>query len=294
MAESLSAVARDLYGLEPSEFTAARNNRARQLKPEDAALAAQVASLKKPSPAAWVVNLLSREKSADITALLGLGERMRTAQEQLDRDDLRRLGAERRSAVAALTRAGADRAAALARPLTGSVLSEVEQTLQAGTSDAGAAAAVASGLLIKPLRAIGYEPVDLTGAVAVPDVEPWVPPEEYPGTPGRDPVRLADVRRRKEAGREAERLEKDADAADVELDALQRRASRLSLRRTSLDAEIAELREQLDTAERSLAAVTTDEATLTDARVRAEGDAERARALAEEARATADALASTD
>jgi hypothetical protein len=295
MADTLTIVAQDLYGLEPGDFTAARNARAQQLKPENPALAKLVAALKKPSPAAWVVNLLARENSEDVAALLGIGERMRAAQEQLQRDDLRRLGGERRSAITALTRAGADRAAERGHPPTGSVLSEVEQTLQAGTSDADAAAAVASGLLVKPLRAAGYEPVDLTDAVAVPDLDPWVAPNETSGAAApRDPVQLADVRRRKEATREAERRERDADAADAEVDALDRRAHRLRLRRTGLDAEIAELREQLEAAESALAAVTDDNAALADDLARARTESERARALADEARAAVEALDAAD
>jgi hypothetical protein len=294
MVPSLASVARELYALDPADFTAARNARARELKPTDAPLATQVAALKKPSPAAWVVNLLARENTEDLAALLGLGEQMRAAQDQLDRDELRRLGGQRRSAVAALTRSGADIAAGHGHPPTGGVLSEVEQTLQAATSDATASAAVASGLLVKPLQAVGYEPVDLDGAVAVPDLEPWTAPAGADAGPLRDPVQLADVRRRKEAKRQAERLERDAEAAEAEIDALNRRAQRLALRRSSLEAEVAELREQLDTAEAALAAVTDDDGAVVDALTRAQADAATGRAQALDARRAADALDRSD
>jgi len=286
----LSAVARELYGLQPQDFTAARNARAQDLKPSDAALAKQVQALRKPAPAAWVVNLLTRENTDDLTALLDLGERMRTAQEQLDRDGLRRLGGERRVAVTALARAGADLAAGLGHPPTVAVLGEVEQTLLAGTSDPAAAGAVASGLLVRPLRAGGFDPVDLDGAVAVPDAASWTASPGGSRSPAPpDPVQLADVRRRKEARAETERLERDADAAAAEVDALERRAHRLELRRASLEAEIAELREQLDTAEAALATVTDDENALTDARRQATRAADEARTRARDARDAADA-----
>ena len=295
MVATLTDVARELYGLQPPDFTAARNTRARELKSADAALARQIAALKKPSPAAWVVNLLVRENADELTALLDLGEQMRTAQEQLDRDALRRLGGERRAAVAGLTRAGADLAGGLGHPPTAGVLGEVEQTLQAATSDPAAAAAVASGLLVRPLRAEGYEPVDLDGAVAVPDPESWPAPRGASRTAAPpDPVQLADVRRRKEARREAERLERDADAAQAEIDAVDRRAHRLELRRASLEAEIAELREQLDTATAALAAVADDESALAETRTQAHTAVEHSRNQARDARAAADALEPAD
>lgn len=294
MVAVLAAVARELYGIRPQDFTAARNARAQELKPAEAALAKQVAALRKPAPAAWVVNLLARENTDDLTALLDLGEQMRNAQEQLDRHALRRLGGERRTAVTALARAGAVLAAGLGHPPTDAVVGEVEQTLLAGTSDPAAAGAVASGLLVKPLRAGGFDPVDLDGAVAVPDAAPWTasPAASRPAPP--DPVQLADVRRRKEARAEADRQERDADAADAEVEALERRAHRLELRRASLQAEIAELREQLDTAEAALATVTDDENALADARSQATRAADDARTRARDARDTADALEKTD
>jgi hypothetical protein len=291
MAATLADVARQLYGLSPQEFTAARNARARELKAEDGVLGKQIGALRKPSPAAWIVNLLARERTEDLTALLDLGEQMRTAQEQLDRDALRRLGGERRTSVAALARAGADLAAGFDRPPTAGVLGEVEQTLQAATSDPAAAAAVASGVLVKGLRSVGYEPVDLDDAVAVPDAESW-PATGRGSAPPPDPVKLADVRRRKEAKREADRLEHEADAADAELEALERRAHRLELRRASLDAEIAELREQLDTAETALAALDDDDTALADARAEASRNADESHRSARAARKAADALES--
>ena len=300
MAATLADVARDLYGLQPQDFTAARNARAQESKAADAALAKQIAALRKPSPAAWIVNLLARENTDDVAALLDLGEQMRTAQEHLDRDALRRLGGERRTAVAALAQAGADLADGVGRPPTSSVLGEVEQTLQAATSDPAAATAVASGLLVKALRSVGYEPVDLDDAVAVPEPESW--PTTGSGSrsggsrsaPPPDPVKLADVRRRKEAKREADRLEHEADAADADIEALERRAHRLALRRASLDAEIEELREQLETAETALAALAAEERALADARTEAHRDADESRRNARAARKAADALDPVD
>jgi len=293
MAVSLTAVARELYGLAPADFTAQRNARARDLKPTDAALATQVAALRKPSPAAWVVNLIARERADRLEALLRLGEQMRGAQERFDRDELRRLGAERREAVAGLAREAADLAQAAGHPPSASVLGEVEQTLQAATTDPEAAAAVAAGLLVRALRAVGFEPVDLLDAVAVPGAA--AAPAPKPASPGgAPPVQLHQVRLRKEARREAERLEGDAEAAVAELDALDRRAHRLELRRQSLEAEVADLREQLREAESTLTTVTDDAQALVDARTPAQAEADTASRRAREARTAAEALAAPD
>lgn len=297
MAATLTAIALDLYGLQPQEFTAARNYRVRELTPTDAPLATQVAALRKPAPAAWLVNLLARQSADELDALLRLGERMRSAQEQLDREDLRRIGGERRTLVAALTRQGAEAAAGLGHPPTPNVLAEVEQTLLAGTTDAAAAAAVASGLLVKPLRAEGFGAVELAGAVAVPDPEPWHGASPRSGSPTGStpsPVDLAEVRRRKEARLQADRLEREADTAAAENEALDRRAHRLALRRASLEAEIAELREQLDTAQAGLRGVADDEKALAEARASARVAAEESSRRARAARASADALGHSD
>jgi hypothetical protein len=293
MVATLADVARPLYDLAPQDFTAARNSTARELKSADAALAKQVAALRKPSPAAWVVNLLARRSADGMAELVRLGQQMRAAQEQFDRDALRRLGTQRRDAVAALAGAGAELAAGHGHPPTGAVLTEIEQTLQAATSDDEAAAAVSSGLLVRALRAVGFEPVDLDGAVAVPGAATAVLPAPS-SDPPKSPVQLADVRRRKEARLEAERQERDAEAATAELDSLDRRAHRLDLRRTSLEAEISDLREQLDTAEAALRTAAAEAATLAETRERAEAAVEEASRRAVEARAAADALDASD
>jgi hypothetical protein len=291
MVDTLATIARELYALDPGEFTAARNAAARQAKATDAVRAGEVAALRKPSPAAWLVNLLARHRADALDAVLRLGERMRVAQEQLDRAELGRLGAERRAAVAALAREGASLAAERGRPPTASVLGELEQTLQAATTDASAAAAVRSGLLMRALRATGFEPVDLDGAVAAPGASALAPTRgSAPAAGPPTPVQLADVRRLKEARQEADRLEREADTAVADLDALDRRNHRLQVRRTSLEAEIAELREQLGVAESALTAVAEDASALADAHGRALREVEESASRARAARAIAGAI----
>ena len=69
-----------LYGLPFGEFTAARNNLAKQLKKDgDKDAAEEVASLPKPTVSAWAVNHLFTTHSDDMEELLASGERARKA-----------------------------------------------------------------------------------------------------------------------------------------------------------------------------------------------------------------------
>jgi hypothetical protein len=63
MDEELRRVAADLYALDPSEFTAARDARAAETRQAgDRELAAAVKGLRRPSAAAAALNLLARER----------------------------------------------------------------------------------------------------------------------------------------------------------------------------------------------------------------------------------------
>ena len=69
-----------LYGLPDSEFTAARNELAKQLEGE---AAERVQGLKKPSRAAGAINRAARSSRKDVKGLLDAADKLRTAQEKL-------------------------------------------------------------------------------------------------------------------------------------------------------------------------------------------------------------------
>ncbi|HUQ22647.1 MAG TPA: hypothetical protein VM049_06485 [Gaiellaceae bacterium] len=81
MADALVKESQKLYRLPLSEFTAARNARAKKLKEGDPELAAAVAALPKPSVAAAALNELVREDPSEVRALIQSGKRLRQAQE---------------------------------------------------------------------------------------------------------------------------------------------------------------------------------------------------------------------
>lgn len=147
----LAEVSDELYELDPGEFTPARNQVVRRLrKAGNRRLAAQVAALRRPSPAAWAVNQLARHQRADLDDLLRLGDVLRTAQSHLlagaDPSDLRHAAHARRDAVARL----ADAAVALLDQRGSGAAAhraEVTATLEAASLDPQAAAHVSRGRL---------------------------------------------------------------------------------------------------------------------------------------------------
>jgi hypothetical protein len=168
--DPLLDIAEELYGLEPGEFTGTRNQWAKQTKTEgDAALAKRVTELRKPSTAAWVVNLLMRHQGDQMTQLLDLGASLRQAQADLDGDALRELARQRRQLTTAVTRQGRDLAGELGHRLTEAVADQVQGTLHAAMVDEDAAAAVRSGLLVSHLTSTGVDHADVVDAVAVPE-----------------------------------------------------------------------------------------------------------------------------
>mgnify|MGYP002651934713 FL=1 len=240
---TLATVADPLYALTPAEFTAARNAAAREVKDSaDLELAARVQELKKPSPAAWAVNLLARQRADELEQLAELGETMREAQHELDREQLGELTRQRRALVNALAREAADLATEARHNLTATVVEEVAKTLQAALNDPAAAAAVRSGRLVRALEATGIEPVDLTDAVAAPEASMVSAPRPASERKVRD---LVAVRAAKDA-------EKKADEADLEVRGIERRVSDVETRRGRLESRLADLEEQVSAVEDEL------------------------------------------
>ncbi|MFB9903875.1 hypothetical protein [Allokutzneria oryzae] len=143
------AIAAELYGLPPSEFTAARNAWVAEAKQAgDTGAAKAISALRKPSTAAWLANRLVRAHPGDVDDLLRVGEELRAAHTGLDGARLRELGQRRHRAVRALLRL----AASMHSPLSDSVERELEQILTTATSNADAAAVLAAGRLTTTLR----------------------------------------------------------------------------------------------------------------------------------------------
>ena len=168
--DSLLSIAEELYSLLPAEFTGTRNQWAKQTKADgNAELATQVSGLRKPSVAAWVVNMMMRHQGEQMTQVLELGASLRQAQADLDGEALRELTRQRRQLTTAVTRQGRELAGELGTRITETVADQVQGTLHAAMIDEDAAAAVRSGLLVSALEATGVGAADVVDAVAVPE-----------------------------------------------------------------------------------------------------------------------------
>ncbi|MEV0250418.1 hypothetical protein AB0H76_27745 [Nocardia sp. NPDC050712] len=152
-------VARDLYGLDPAEFVAARTARVKDARDAgDKALATAIGKLRKPTVTAWTVNLLARSAPEDVDALLQLGAALRSAQRELSGDQLRTLTAQRQQVVNALAKRAGALAGEHGHPVGETVLREVGQTLSAALADDEVAERVHTGTLTTAATYEGFGP----------------------------------------------------------------------------------------------------------------------------------------
>ncbi|MCK6068353.1 MULTISPECIES: transposase [Microbacterium] len=274
----LDAAADALYGLPPAEFTAARNERAASAT---GALAKRIKALRKPSVAAWAVNLLVRD--GQLADALELSQALHEAQDELDAPELAKLGKQRRALVAGLAR----RAGALARdagtPLSRAVLEEVELTINAAIVDAAAGAAILTGRLVRTVHADGIDAADLVDAVA--GSVPGVPDRP---APGRDDLAARRARKAAEAAaRDADRAASEADreAARIEgkLAKARERADLLHERVDDLRAELARIERDADAADEKVTDLQDEHTQARDRAKTAARAAQRARAAVEDA-----------
>lgn len=146
-------VAEELYGLPRDDFIPERDARVKAARAAgDRDAASEIAALRKPSLAAWLANLLARDRPDEIGALEDLGTSMREAQDRLEGDALRALSRQRHELVAALVQRGRRIAREEGVKVGESVLRELEQSVSAALTDPGAARAFAEGRLTTALE----------------------------------------------------------------------------------------------------------------------------------------------
>jgi hypothetical protein len=157
----------ELYHRPLEEFTAARNELAKELRSDGKTEPADwVKGLPKPSRAAWLVNQLSERKADDVAELLELGGDLRAAQEEMlagstDRAKLREAAQREQRIVGSLTRAA--EAIGAEHGVGAQILTRVGETLQAAAGDPEVAEAIERGLLTREQRAAS---VGLIGTAA--------------------------------------------------------------------------------------------------------------------------------
>lgn len=283
----LLGIADELYALALGDFTPARDAKAKSLKGND--LAPRVKALKKPSVAAWVVNLLVRLETEQVEQVLTVGEALREAQASMSGEDLRALTRQRRQLTAAVT----TRARALSREhgqkVTEAVAEQVEATLTAAMVDEGCAAAVRSGLLVTSLSATGVDEVELDRAVALPEALGFTAPAREAPAPGKPDLHVVPDPDRDEKARAAAQDELDAaeEALSEAAEALETAAAEL----TELEARSMQVQAEIDELKRRIAELEETADEVDDAIAEAEDARDEAQEAVTEATRERDAAA---
>lgn len=275
-ARVLDETAALLYRTPPREFVAVRDTRVRELKAQGRrALAAEVERLRRPTVAAWLVNLLVADDPELPEQLAELAAQLREAQQQLAGDALRALGQQRQQLVAGLV-ARARQLARGSKPPE-SALTEVESSLRAALADPDVARDVLSGRLLRAADVSGFGPAP---TAVPPSTRPA--PERTRRTTGAGNTRAAGTdrarQRREEEARRRERERQVAEARRAE----ERRAAeqRLEQRRRLRAAE-----QELKQAEKDRAAAAAAADRAQKALAAAEKDVDRLQAQVAKARA---------
>ena len=261
----LEEISAELYALDPSDFVAARDRHARTARADgDKALATEISRLRRPTLAAWAVNLLAHKATQELGALLDLGEALREAQQKLSADRMRTLTEQRRKAVHALTGTATRLAAEAGRQLAEPGQRAVAQTLTAALADPEVTVQVRAGVLSAAVDYAGFGPAGATLS-AVSDL-----PDEAGAARAPEPAAAPDTAAL-DAAVEA------VDTARAERDSARQEFTRQQAELTGLDERITALRAELERTEntRRFTASAADAAGA--ALRRAEHELERAR-----------------
>ncbi|MEU6236933.1 hypothetical protein [Kitasatospora sp. NPDC047058] len=269
----LDRIADELYTLAPGDFTAARNQRADQLKKTDPQLAKQLRALRRPTQAAWAANLLTHHHGDLVGQLLDLGQALRDAQEHLAGDQLRTLTDQRRQLVRALTGQARQEAAEAGHPLGADAVADLDRTLSAALADPEAARALARGRLTAPLEPVLWPGTAAAGPERATSEAPRAAGGGKAAGPGRRRASLTLVPGSPSPSRAGEPT-----GAGKRAEATQQRQRQQREREQAHERALEQARQ--DVAEAELAV--REAAGHRDASARALGDAESARQRAQE------------
>jgi hypothetical protein len=162
----LESATRELYGLAPSQFTAARDAKASEARQAGRSeLAFSLKKLRKPSVGAWLANLLVLEQPSDVERLIDLGVKLRAPKHKLQGEQIRRVSKEKTDAISKLVRDARSKAPRMGRPVSAAALQELEATLEAAFADPRAAEALRQGRLSSGLHysGLGFSALGQTG-----------------------------------------------------------------------------------------------------------------------------------
>ncbi|WP_433792182.1 hypothetical protein [Actinoplanes sp. CA-252034] len=314
----IDAVVRRLYEAPPDGFVAARAAAIEDArKAGDRDTAKRLAALKKPTVAAWVVNLVALRRPELIEQLVELAAALRAAQRELLGDQLRELSTQRRQFVSSLVSAARRLAVEESGTAAGKLpLGDVEATFTAALADPEIAEQVRSGRLIRAVSYAGFgevprprlrlvtdEPASSAAGSSEPPAEPSSgagppSPAEPPSLSARETAveeqrrreqerrRRENERRRRELDRELATARADERRADGRLERAEDAEREAGHLVEDLDAELAEL-------ERRRTEAVADVARRKLARRAAERDSAAARRRVGDVQAALDELEAT-
>ena len=203
----LESATDELFGMLPSEFTAARNAKAAEARKAGLAdVAASLKELRKPSAGAWLANLLVRERPKDIASLMQLGDGLRTRGANEGATNPEGLEAEV-DASSKLIRHAKLRASRTRSPGFSVGGRGLEMTLDAAFADPQAATQLRQGRLTTGLR---YSGLGLTRKT-----DPGTPARAKGSGSARDSSSGA---QRMAASRDLDKANREAERADAQVE----------------------------------------------------------------------------
>jgi hypothetical protein len=214
----LDEIASELYALRPDAFAAARDDQVRQARAAgQAGLARELASLRRPTQSAWLINLVWRDQQEVMEQLFQLAADLSRAQAQASGPDMHRLTAQRRELEAALIRRAGALAAQAGVSVSAAMEREAQETLSAALARTDVADEVRSGRLVKPANYAGFGMEVGTSLPAAPPAtarrQESRDAEHASSEPKPDELALRAAKRARERRAEAERQVQDARAA---------------------------------------------------------------------------------
>ncbi len=159
----------ELYGTPLEEFLPSRARLVAAAKADgDTDAAAAIKTLRKPTAAAWAVNLMARKRPDDLDRLADLAAELRDAQERLDGARMTALARSRTALVDELVATLATVVAEAGGRLTAAAARDAGATFVAALASPSATEAVVSGRLTRALEYAGFGDVDIRDATARP------------------------------------------------------------------------------------------------------------------------------
>ncbi len=239
----LESATRELYGLVPTRFTAARDAKASEARqaghPE---LASSLKKLRRPSVGAWLANLLVLEQSRDVERLIDLGLELRAPKRALEGEQIRRVSREKNEAVSKLVRAARSKASRMGQSVSATAVDELEATLEAAFADPQAAESLLAGSLSSGLHYSGLGFTEQTQT----------------GSPSRTKSSASDRRSKADqmaAKRNVEKANREAEQADAHVDKARRAVAQAADELTRLkSAEALAVRRSKEAHARAVAA----------------------------------------